>query len=133
MSQENVEVVQSVLAAFSRYEERSVLGLLDPEVVFDATRRKVNPRVYIGMEGLRQILADRDEVWEVFRTEPREFIDAGDRVVVTGLWVGKGKGSGVEVQQPTVHVFTLHDGRVVRWELGHTNRSQALEAVGLRE
>ena len=59
MSQENVEVVQSVLAAFSRYEERSVLGLLDPEVVFDATRRKVNPRVYIGMEGLRQILADR--------------------------------------------------------------------------
>ena len=74
-----------------------------------------------------------DEVWEVFRTEPREFIDAGDRVVVTGLWVGKGKGSGVEVQQPTVHVFTLRDGRVVRWELGHTNRSQALEAVGLRE
>ena len=33
MSQENVEVVQSVLAAFSRYQERSVLGLLDPKVV----------------------------------------------------------------------------------------------------
>jgi uncharacterized protein len=133
VSQENVEVVQRVLAAFGRYDERSVLGLLDPQVVFDATRRKVNPRIYIGMDGLRQMLADRDEVWEVFRTEPREFIDAGDRVVVTGLWVGKGKGSGIQVQQPTVHVFTLRDGRVVRWELGHTDRSQALEAADLRE
>jgi uncharacterized protein len=133
MSQQNVEIVRGVLAAWSRYEEQSVLGLLDPNVVFDATRRKVNPKIYVEMEGLRLMLADRDEVWDVFRTEPHEFIDAGDRVVVTGWWVGKGMGSGVEVQQPTVHVFTLRNGRVVRWELGHTSRREAFEAVGLRE
>ena len=133
MSQENVEVVRRVLAAWSRYQERSVLGLLDPKVVFDATRRHVNPKTYIGIEGLRVMLADRDEVWDEFRTEPHEFIDAGNRIVVVGHWVGRGKGSGVEVQQPTVHVFTLRKGRVVRWEFGHTNRREALEAVGLSE
>jgi uncharacterized protein len=133
MSQENVEVVQRVLAAWRRYEERSVFGLFDPDVVLDATRREMNPKTYVGMDGLRHMLADRDEIWDDFRTEPDEFVDGGDRVVVTGRWIGRGRGSGIEVEQPTVHVFTLRDGRVVRWELGHTSRREALEAVGLRE
>jgi hypothetical protein len=47
--------------------------------------------------------------------------------------VGKGKGSGIEVQQPVADVFTLHDGRVVRAELGFTDRAEALEAAGLSE
>jgi uncharacterized protein len=133
MSQENVEVVRSVLAAWSTHREQSALGLLDPEIVFDATRRKVNPKIYVGMEGLRVMLADRDEVWDEFHTEPNEFIDAGDRIVVVGRWIGKGKGSGIEVEQPTAHVFTLSNGRVVRWEFGHSDRREALEAVGLSE
>jgi ketosteroid isomerase-like protein len=79
------------------------------------------------------MLADRDEVWEEFRLEPDEFVDGGDRVVVIGRWVGKGRGSGIEVQRPVAHVFTLHDGRVVRVELGYTGRGDALEATGLSE
>ena len=133
MSQENVEIVRTVLAAWNRNEQERVLSLLDPEIVFDATRRAVNPNTYLGMEGMRLMLADRDEVWEEFRTEPGEFVDVGNRVVVIGDWVGKGKGSGVEVQQPTAHVFTLHDGRISRWELGYTERREALQAAGLRE
>ena len=133
MSEENVEVVRSVLAAWCTHREQSALGLLDPEIVFDATRRKVNPKMYVGMEGLRVMLADRDEVWDEFHTEPDEFIDAGDRIVVVGRWIGKGKGSGIEVEQPTAHVFTLSNGRVVRWELGHADRREALEAAGLSE
>lgn len=133
MSQQNVEIVRRVIDAWNRDEQERVIRFLDPDVVFDATRRLINPRTYTGMEGMRAMLADRDEVWEEFRTEPDEFVDAGDRVVVIGRWVGRGKGSGIEVQQPVAHVFTLHGGRVVRWELGYTGRDQALEAAGLRE
>ena len=133
MSQENVEVARTVLAAWNSNQHDRVVGLLDPQIVFDATRRVVNPKTYVGLEGMRLMVADRDEVWEAFRTEPSEFVDAGDRVVVIGRWVGTGKGSGVEVQQPTAHVFTVKDGRVVRWELGYTERREALEAAGLSE
>jgi len=131
VSEENVEVVRAVLAAWNRNEPESVLSLLDSEIVFDATRRAVNPKTYVGTEGMRLMLADRDEVWAEFRTEPGEFVDAGDRVAVIGRWVGKGKGSGIEVQAPTAHVFTVHEGRVVRWELGYTERREALEAAGV--
>jgi ketosteroid isomerase-like protein len=79
------------------------------------------------------MLAERDEVWGEFRMEPDEFVDAGDRVVAIGRWVAKGRGSGVEVNQPIADVFTLHGGRVVRCEIGYSNRAEALEAAGLRE
>jgi ketosteroid isomerase-like protein len=132
MSEENVETVRTVLGARNRDEQERILDLLDPEIVFDATRGEVNLKTYVGMEGMRLMLADRDEVWDEFRTEPRDFVDAGDRVVVIGDWVVRGKGSGVEVRQPTAHVFTVDAGRVLRWELGHSHGGP-LAAAGLSE
>jgi ketosteroid isomerase-like protein len=139
MSQENVEVVRRLIEAWNRNEQERVVPLervvpfLDPGVIFDATRRIINPKTYAGLEGIRAMLAERDEVWGEFRMEPDEFVDAGDRVVAIGRWVGKGSGSGVEVNQPIADVFTLHGGRVVRCEIGYSDRAEALEAAGLRD
>jgi uncharacterized protein len=133
VSQENVEIVGRVIEAWNRNEQERVIPYLDPDVIFDATRRLLNPKTYAGIEGMRAMLADRDEVWGEFRLEPDEFVDAGDRVVVIGRWVGKGRGSGVEVNQPIAHVFTLQDGRIVRCELAYRDRDAALGAAGLPE
>ena len=122
-----------MIGAWNSDEPERILPFLDPEVVFDATRRLINPKTYNGIQGMRSMLADRDEVWEEFRTEPGEFVDGGDRVVLIGRWVGKGRGSGVEVQQPIAHVFTLQAGRIIRWELGDTDRGDVVEAAGLSE
>jgi uncharacterized protein len=130
MSQQNVEIVRKVLGAWNRREDESAVPLFHPGVVFDATRRRLNPKTYRGTAGIESMLTDRDEVWEEFRTEDAEFIDAGDRVVVVGRWVGTGKGSGIEIDQPSAEVVTVQDGRVVRWEL-YADRSAALEAAGL--
>jgi len=45
---------------------------------------------------------------------------------------GEGKGSGVPFEQTHTQVWTLRDGKLVRWRL-FTDRAEALEAVGLRE
>ena len=101
MSQENVEVVRRLIEAWNRNELDRVVRLervvpfLDPGVIFDATRRIINPKTYAGIEGIGAMLAERDEVWGEFRMEPDEFVDAGDRVVAVGRWVGKGSGSRV--------------------------------------
>ena len=133
MSEENVELVRRLIEAWNSNEPDGASGILDPGVVIDATRRLVNPKTYTGMQGMRRMLADTHEVWEEFRMEPDEVRDAGDRVVAIGRWVGKGKGSGIEIQQPVADVFTLHDGRVIRLELGFTDPAEALEAAGLEE
>lgn len=133
MSQENVDIVGSVFSALNRRDLETAFGFADPEIVVDATRRVFNPTTYTGFEGLRQMQADLEEVWEEFRFERSELIDAGDRVVVIGHLRGKGKGSGAEVEQPIAGIWTVRDGRVVRIEIGYTDPSEALEVAGLRE
>jgi ketosteroid isomerase-like protein len=139
MSQDNVEIVRRLIDAWNRNEQERAVPLervvpfLDPGVIFDATRRIINPKTYAGIEGIRAMLAERDDVWGEFRMEADEFVDAGDRVVVIGRWVGKGRSSGVEVNQPIADVFTVHGGRVVRCEIGYSDRGNALEAAGLTD
>jgi ketosteroid isomerase-like protein len=133
MAQENVDIVRQVIDAWNRNQPETAIRYLEPDVILDATQRRINPKTYRGVEGMRAMLADRDEVWEEFRLEPDEFVAAGDWIVVIGRWVGRGRGSGLEVQQPVAHAFCLRGGRIVRAELSYADRRAALEAVGLRE
>jgi len=59
-------------------------------------------------------------------------LDHGDHVVVCGMQVARGRGSGVEVRLPTYHVVTLRDGKITRHRSFH-DRADALEAAGLSE
>jgi ketosteroid isomerase-like protein len=133
MSRENIEVVRSAFAAVNRGDRETAIGFLHPEVVIDATRSVFNPTSYVGMQGIRQWMVDTDEVWRHFGLEVSELIDAGDKVVVIGRLVGRGKASGVKVEQPIAGIWTVQDGRILRGEIGYTDRGEALEAAGLKE
>jgi hypothetical protein len=106
MSAENIEVVRRLIEAWNRNELERVVPLervapfLDRGVIFDATRRMINPKTYAGIGGIQAMLAERDEVWGEFRMEPDEFVDAGDRVVAIGRWVGKGSAAGWKSTSP---------------------------------
>jgi hypothetical protein len=70
--------------------------------------------------------------WEHWRVEVDEYLEIGDHVVVLASYIGRGKGSGVEIRQEGAHVFKLRDGKVVRLEI-FANRRKALESVGAAE
>ena len=55
-------------------------------------------------------------------------MEIGDYVVVLATYHGRGKGSGVEINQEGAHVFKLRDGKVVRLEI-FASRERALESV----
>jgi uncharacterized protein len=67
--------------------------------------------------------------WDHWRVVPAEFVEIGDYVVVLACYIGRGKGSGVEIRQEGAHVFKLRDGKVVRLEI-FADRAKALESVG---
>ena len=65
--------------------------------------------------------------------EPREFIDAGEGVVIAVVdMTGRGKGSGAPLDAQAFFVCELDAGLIVR-DRAFTSRSQALEAAGLSE
>ena len=129
MSQENVEIVRHTYAAFERGDLSAALDNADPDLV--TYRADPEARTWHGHDGFLQAFADWTEGFDEFRATAKEFIDAGDRVVVIERLVGKGKGSGIEVEQIYAAIWTVRDGRVVRIEIGRTDPREALEALGL--
>jgi ketosteroid isomerase-like protein len=128
VSQENVEIVRRALSARrSEFEE-----LLDPAVRLDFSERVFNPAVFEGYEGIVRWRAEIGEVWESYRSEPEEFLDAGDVVVVFTHEYGRGKGSGVEVEQRLALLCRLHGDRVSEFRL-YRDREQALSDSGLAQ
>ncbi len=71
------------------------------------------------------------EVYENFRVEPEEYVDAGDKVVVIARIQATGKGSGVELDQRYSFVWTVRGGKLA--EVAVFLNRKALEAAGLSE
>ena len=68
--------------------------------------------------------------WAEYTMEVDEYVEAGDSVVIFFRESGRGKGSGVRIEQSVAGVWTLRDGQVVR-VTPYRDRSEALRAVGL--
>jgi ketosteroid isomerase-like protein len=86
---------------------------------------------YRGHDGLRTYLADVARVWQELRSEPDEFIEVGDDVVVcTGRVYAWGVGRVIDA--PAGWLWRLRDGRLVEGRI-FENRREALAAAGLAE
>jgi len=69
---------------------------------------------YKDREGLIESLRSWSEAWSDWALEPNEMLDFGDRVLVRGRFVGRGKLSGVTTDQAGAIMFTLHRGWITR-------------------
>ena len=71
-----------------------------------------------------------DGDWDELETVIEEVIDAGDKVVMAVRYRGRGRASGVEVNDQLFEVHTFRDGQCVR-KVDFQERAAALEAAGL--
>jgi ketosteroid isomerase-like protein len=72
------------------------------------------------------------EAFEDYRIETKDFIEAGDAVVVPVRISGRGRTSGAKLETRLAHLWVLRNGRVIRGEVYRT-ADEALEAAGLSE
>jgi ketosteroid isomerase-like protein len=134
MSQENVDLVRRIYSLLDQGDE-AVWNLATPGFVLDFSRRRIDPVLLRGRDQVRA-WADREgEIWDGGHTrwQPKEVIDAGDKVLAFILTGGRGKGSGVEVEAYVWNVWTFRDGKPVEWTYFGEDRAAALEAAGLSE
>ena len=128
MSEANVEVVKGIFEAWGRGDFTSV-DWADPEIEFSIPGP--DPSVHRGIESMGRAWAEWLGAFDEFSVVGDEFHDAGDQIVVRQVFHGKGKGSGVPIDEiPGAAVLTLRDGKVIRFE-GHTTVEAALASAGL--
>ena len=133
MSQETVALVRLVHDAFDRGDYEAALSCMDEEIeLFGPPDFSGGDGAFRGHEGVRRGFRAWLGTWDSYRFELRDVIDAGDRVLVTGWHTGRGRGSGVEVSEDFLTVWTVRSGRVVGLSM-FRDRREAFEAAGLRE
>jgi ketosteroid isomerase-like protein len=128
MSQENVELVRMVTEAFVRDDIDEALRHCHPDVVY----RPAQEAPATGIAAVRAALERWADGVERRKLVAEELRDAGDRVLLTIRFQGRGRSSGVEVSSRFYELFTVRDLRIIRWE-EFTDRLPALEAAGLSE
>ena len=94
--------------------------------------RMASPGTYRGPEEVRRFFEDLLEPFEEVATEPEEFFERGNQIVVFVLLRSRPKGSSVAMEIRIGHLWTMRDGKPAQLEL-FPEREQALEAVGLSE
>ncbi len=111
--QENIKLVQHIYEHF----KKALLNLLSvniewqlPEIenVPFAGRRR-------GHEEMGQFFESLVDTQEIQHFDPREFIARGDKVLALGHYAWRVKSTGREFGGDFAHVFTVLDGKVVKF------------------
>jgi ketosteroid isomerase-like protein len=127
MSRDNVELVRRAYEAFNRRDMIALSALLHPEMELLTT-----VEAHQGAEGVLEWVRQTDAVIEGFAITVEEVVDLGDQVIAGVHERGRGKDSGIEIEQRFTHVWSVQEGRLLKLQ-AFTERAAALESVGLRE
>jgi ketosteroid isomerase-like protein len=134
MSQENVELVRSIFAAWDR-GDFSAAQWAHPEIEY-AIADGPAPGSWTGVARAADAWRDLLSAWEEYRLEADEFRELDDeRVLALDHISGRGKTSGLELGQMRgkgAALFHIREGKVTRLVF-YWDHERALADLGLSE
>src|SRR3954447_17071749 len=140
MSQENVEIVRAVFAAWNARpgepDLAAVFAHFHPQIVYHPRADEPDPSPHVGRDAYEQLVYGFVDSFSRVTFEVLEVIDAGDHVITStvlhAVLRGQESASGAGVSDTYVFVSKVRDGLVVEcWD--YKTKQEALEAVGLSE
>jgi ketosteroid isomerase-like protein len=118
MTRTNVEVVYEMLAAYESGDEETLRELIHPEGEIYGHPEIVNAGTYYGFEGFQQWVREWEEAWDEISYDLGELVEVGAGFLVAPVHVvGRGAGSGVEIDSVFGWMYELRDGRSVRFHV----------------
>ena len=114
-----LSIVNDAYSAFGRGDLEGILALLDPAVVW---RYNADPAAvpyageYRGREGVADFFGKLMSAVAFTDFMPEEFHEAGQTIAVIGRETATVSATGKTFSGRWVHLFTVVDGLVTRWE-----------------
>jgi ketosteroid isomerase-like protein len=120
---------QLVMQAYQFYKDKNIKGILDlndDKVEWIGQESDYIPFAgsFHGKDQVAKFFSKVDQSQEMLKFEPQTFIAEGDKVAVTGLSRSTVKATGQTYETPWVHIFTIRNGKIVRFE-NHFNTAAA--------
>jgi ketosteroid isomerase-like protein len=132
MSQESVEIVRTAYEAMSRRDFDAAFEAAEPDLELIPPGQSPSSEPVRGVDGIIAWLADQQETVGELSLEVEDLIDGGELVVALLLLRIRPRGSEANLELRIAHLWTLHDGKLIRCEV-FPEREKALEAAGQRE
>ena len=116
--QENVAIVQRGYEAFGRGDLDGLISLMDDNVEWVSPGPKDLPTSgeRRGQQEVRKFFGSVNELYDFESFEPQTFVSEGDLVVVLGTDRVKVKATGKTITEAWAHVFTVKNGKIVRFQ-----------------
>jgi ketosteroid isomerase-like protein len=130
MSQKNVEVVRNAFAAFEAGDLERMRDLVTEDLI--VYRADPDGATSHGLDGFLQLTADWTEGFRDWTPEPKEFTDAGDRVLVRVRQSARGEASGVPLAEDWWFVYEFREAKITRMNI-YAREADAREAAGLSD
>jgi ketosteroid isomerase-like protein len=131
MSRANVETMRSINALMNAGDMLAVAEFFVADAEWrDLAHAPDTPEVLWGIEAILAAAEQWTQVFDEFRAEVYEYVDAHPWVVCDTHWYGTGRGSAVKVNLRQADAYEFRDGKVARAVLAYPDVATALEALG---
>ena len=104
--------------AYDRYsggDWDGLLELFDPEVEVFVAPPNIESGTYKGHAQYRALIQRWGAAWDKMRIEPQDVESEGEWILALVHYIGCGKGSGVEITQPSWELSMWQDGLCRRY------------------
>ena len=128
LTQGNVAIVRRAYEAIHARDVNQLKAMTTPDLILRASPA-TDGKVHHGPEGIGEIFQAIRDRWQEFRVQALEFYDAGNRVLVLGTILTKGKNEE-GIASTAGQVWTLEDDKVVSVE-AFLDTDSAIRAAGL--
>jgi ketosteroid isomerase-like protein len=115
----NEDIVRRIYDAWAREDRPGPAELLDPTVEYVNPPGAIEPGTRRGLAEFAAAVEKVFEAWEYWRAEIVRIDSVGDRVAVAVRYTARGRGSGLEIEGRESALWTLRDGKVLRYEWFH--------------
>jgi ketosteroid isomerase-like protein len=116
VTEADVDALKRGYAALNRGDLSVVLELLDPSIEWHEPGNSLEAGTHRGRDSFERFFRGWLESFEDFRVEPEQVVERGNRLIAVVRQTGRGRASGVQVDARLAHVWTVEDGRAIRWE-----------------
>jgi hypothetical protein len=125
----NTDAVRAVYDAFAQGDVPRVLGFLDPNIDWTEADGFPYAGTYHGPDAVLQgVFMRLGTEWDGYSVVPDEFVAEGDKVIGLGHYSGKYKATGKSFRAHFAHVWTLRDGKAIRFQQ-YTDTAKVQEAL----
>ncbi|ARV57741.1 ketosteroid isomerase [Nostocales cyanobacterium HT-58-2] len=127
----NLEIIQQLYQAFGDRDTTTLLRLFDPQIEWIQNEGFPGGGRYLGSDAvLNNVFAKFRLEWEKWQAIVDEWLDTGDTIVALGKYHGVYRLTGKTTIAAFAHVYTLRDGRIIRYKQ-YTDTLKVAEAMQL--